>query len=282
MALTGCAASVGAAIRASKGEAHAFENFQMDAGGSSALLAGPALALTLGFDGTGTVSPTGGPDSAGNLPLIATGSYSFNGIPGWALTSPFSFNPVSGTGAGTFDFSNGSDSLFGSLTTAATVTGFALQYSVLGGTGAFLGAHGLGQFVGLLARGSEQSADTVPRDWILELFPSPARWCCSVSVSWAWDSAADAEQLRAALNPARGAGDARGCPLLRQAQLPRLTTSDDSMSSSSSAIEACRTTEGVQSRSFAVLEQQRRIDLLHVDLAHGPAAEAPLADLLED
>jgi PEP-CTERM motif len=111
----------------------------------ASLLAGPAVALTLGFDGTGTVSPTGGPDSSGNLPLIATGSYSFNGIPGWALTSPFSFNPVSGTGAGTFDFSNGSDSLFGSLTTAATVTGFALQYSVLGGTGAFLGAEGSGQ-----------------------------------------------------------------------------------------------------------------------------------------
>lgn len=111
----------------------------------ASLLAGPALALTISFEGTGTVAPTGGPDSAGNLPLVATGTYSFNGIPGWALISPFSFNLISGTGAGTFDFSNGSDSLFGSLTTAATVTGFALQYSVIGGTGAFLGAMGSGQ-----------------------------------------------------------------------------------------------------------------------------------------
>lgn len=111
------------------------------------LLAVPALALTVSFEGSGTVAPTGGPDSAGNLPLFASGDYAFNGVAGWTLASPFSFNLVAGTGTGTFNFSNVAlgDSLFGSLTSTGTPTGFALQYSILGGTGAFLGAFGMGQ-----------------------------------------------------------------------------------------------------------------------------------------
>ena len=66
------------------------------------------------------------------------------------------------------------------------------------------------------------------------------------------------------------------------AQAPRLTTSDVAISSSSSAIVAWpEQSNGLNGGSLAVLEQQRRIDLGEVDLAHGPAAEPPLADLLE-
>ena len=110
------------------------------------LLTGPAAALTIAFQGDGTVTPTGGPDPSGNLPLLALGDYAFNGVGGWQLASPFSFNLISGTGTGTFSFNDGAfgDSLFGSITTAATATGFALQYTILGGTGAFLRASGAG------------------------------------------------------------------------------------------------------------------------------------------
>jgi hypothetical protein len=111
------------------------------------MLAGPALALTVNFEGSGTVAPTGAPDPAGNLPLFASGSYTFNGVAGWTLASPFSFNLAAGTGTGTFNFGNAAfgDSLFGSLTTTGTPTGFALLYSITGGTGSFLGAFGTGQ-----------------------------------------------------------------------------------------------------------------------------------------
>jgi hypothetical protein len=93
------------------------------------------------------VSPTGAPDVSGNLPLLATGSYSFDGVPGWVLSSPFSFNLVAGLGSGTFSFSTATDSLFGSLISTGTATGFSLQYSILGGTGMFAGARGSGSSV---------------------------------------------------------------------------------------------------------------------------------------
>jgi hypothetical protein len=122
------------------------------AGGlATTLIAGSALAGTVSFTGTGFVSPTGAPDPTGNLPLLATGtaSYSFNGVAGWSLNSPFSFNLVSGIGSGTFKFDNDAlgDSLFGTLTTTGIQGGFALQYLIGGGTGVFAGARGWGSSV---------------------------------------------------------------------------------------------------------------------------------------
>ena len=115
------------------------------AGILAALLAGPAVAAKIDFQGSGTVAPTGAPDPSGNLPLFASGNYTFNGAGGWTLASPFTFNLVSGVGSGTFNF-NGAfgDSLFGSLTSTGTPGGFALQYAIMGGTGLFAGATGWG------------------------------------------------------------------------------------------------------------------------------------------
>jgi hypothetical protein len=112
-----------------------------------ALLAGPALASNIAFEGAGSVMPTGAPDGSGNLPLIAVGNYSFDGQAGWSLSSPFTFNLGLGTGSGTFSFSRTADSLFGTLTTAGTQTGFALNYTITGGTGFYQGASGYGESV---------------------------------------------------------------------------------------------------------------------------------------
>jgi hypothetical protein len=108
------------------------------------LIAVPVCASTVSFQGSGTVSPIGPPDPSGNLPLLATGSYLFDGVPGWELLSPFSFNLATGLGSGTFIFSTATDSLSGSLLSQVTPGGFSLQYKILGGTGMFAGARGRG------------------------------------------------------------------------------------------------------------------------------------------
>ena len=114
-------------------------------GALAVLLAGPVAATSIGFEGTGTVTPTGAPDASGNLPLLAAGTYAFDGDPGWDLLSPFVFNLGGGTGSGTFSFSRGADSLFGSLATAAAPGGFLLSYTITGGSGAFASATGWGR-----------------------------------------------------------------------------------------------------------------------------------------
>lgn len=111
------------------------------------LVAVPVYASTVSFEGGGFVSPIGAPDASGNLPLLAAGGYSFDGVPGWELVSPFSFNLGTGLGSGTFSFSTATDSLFGSLLSTGNVTGFSLQYTILGGTGMFSGARGSGSSV---------------------------------------------------------------------------------------------------------------------------------------
>ncbi len=114
---------------------------------AATLLAGPALALSIGFAGAGTVAPTGPPDASGSLPLFAAGDYVLNDAAGWSLTSPFSFNLESGTGSGSFNFARGADSLSGTLTTVGVPGGFALTYAVSGGTGSFAGARGYGRSI---------------------------------------------------------------------------------------------------------------------------------------
>jgi len=115
------------------------------------LIAAPLHAATVNFQGGGTVTPLGGPDAAFNLQLLATGSYSFDGVAGWSLNSPFVYNLGTNLGAGTFTFSTATDSLFGSVLTTGILnpglTGFSLQYSILGGTGMFAGARGSGSSV---------------------------------------------------------------------------------------------------------------------------------------
>lgn len=121
-----------------------------------AMLALPAIAGSdISFEGSGTVTPTEAPDSLGNLPLFATGSYTFNGVGGWVLESPFTFNPAAGTGAGSFAFANNGDSLLGSLTSSWLLgdggpIGFNLLYTITGGTGMYLGARGSGASTVLL------------------------------------------------------------------------------------------------------------------------------------
>lgn len=122
---------------------------------AAALLAASAPAATIDFEGRGTVAPTGAPDESGNLPLFATGSYTFNGIGGWTLESPFTFNVGAGFGSGTFAFSSNGDSLLGSLTSSWLLgesgpIGFNLRYTILGGTGQYLGARGSGASTVLL------------------------------------------------------------------------------------------------------------------------------------
>jgi hypothetical protein len=113
---------------------------------AACLIAAPLSAATVNFEGSGFVTPTGPPE-AGIQPLFASGDYSFDGVSGWGLVSPFDFNLGTGLGAGTFSFSRASDSLFGSLLSTATEGGFSLQYSILGGTGMFAGATGSGSSV---------------------------------------------------------------------------------------------------------------------------------------
>jgi len=118
---------------------------QWTVGIAAALLTGPAFAAIIAFQGAGSVSPTGAPDGAGNLPLLATGEYSLDSQAGWALVSPFSFNLVGGTGSGEFSFTRGGDSLFGTIATVAAPGGFSLRYTIGGGTGLYDGARGNGR-----------------------------------------------------------------------------------------------------------------------------------------
>jgi len=60
-----------------------------------AMLSTPAMALTVGFSGTGNVLPVGPPDGAGNLPLaVIDTAYEVGGVAGWTLEAPFVFNPT--------------------------------------------------------------------------------------------------------------------------------------------------------------------------------------------
>jgi hypothetical protein len=125
---------------------------QIVAAAAAVLLAAPAMALSVPFAGTGLVTPIGPPDADNNLPLMVFNTdYTIGGTPGFGLTSFFTFNLVSGQGAGTFSFSNGPDLLAGTLTTQFTGNGFALSYVMNSGGGQYAGYAGLGgSFVTLL------------------------------------------------------------------------------------------------------------------------------------
>jgi hypothetical protein len=108
-----------------------------------------AQAQSFTFTGQGQVVPTGAPSPTGDLPLaVVNTAYDLPGAGTWALQSAFVFNLVSGTGSGSFSFSQGADSLFGTLSTVQAVvagaSGFEITYSVAGGTGAYAGLTGSG------------------------------------------------------------------------------------------------------------------------------------------
>jgi hypothetical protein len=117
------------------------------------LMAGPiaasATSLSFDFSGTGETFFTAPPNPPSVFVNVRNTAYTLDGLSGWTLDAPLTYDLVSQTGAGTFAFSRGSDSLFGTVTSAGIfagdqLTGFALVYDVLGGSGIFSGVSGSG------------------------------------------------------------------------------------------------------------------------------------------
>ena len=114
-----------------------------------AVFALSAQAQSFTFTGAGEVTPTGPPSGSGDLPLMVINStYDLPGAGTWQLQSSFISNLNTGLGAGSFTFSQGVDSLSGTLTSAAAVVGgangFELEYTITGGSGAYSGRTGSG------------------------------------------------------------------------------------------------------------------------------------------
>jgi hypothetical protein len=138
-----------------------------------------AHAQSFTFTGAGQVTPTGPPSGTGDLPLMVINSaYDLPGAGTWQLQSSFFSNLNTGMGAGSFTFSQGADSLSGTLTSSAAVVagtnGFELGYAVTGGTGAYSGRTGSGSgLVQLL----DDISGPPPYDYIeagiLTLVPEP-------------------------------------------------------------------------------------------------------------
>lgn len=145
-----------------------------------AVAAFTAQAQSFTFTGSGQVTPTGPPSGTGDLPLMVINSaYDFPGAGTWLLQSSFVSNLITGLGAGTFSFSQGADSLAGTLTTAAASvaggTGFELSYTVISGTGVYAGLTGSGSS---LVRLLDDINGPPPFDYleagIMTLVPEPA------------------------------------------------------------------------------------------------------------
>jgi hypothetical protein len=108
-----------------------------------------AAAISFNFDGTGETILTGPQVGNDVFVNVTNTAYTLNGIGGWTLDAPLTYNLVSQTGVGTFSFTRGFDSLSGTFTSAGifnggSLTGFSLAYAVLGGAGIFGGASGSG------------------------------------------------------------------------------------------------------------------------------------------
>jgi hypothetical protein len=119
---------------------------------AGALVAGShaiAAAIVFNFDGTGETFVTGPPVGNDVFVNVTNTAYTLNGVSGWTLDAPLTYNLVSQSGAGTFAFTRGFDSLSGTFNSAGifsggNLTGFSLAYAVLGGAGIFGGASGSG------------------------------------------------------------------------------------------------------------------------------------------
>jgi hypothetical protein len=142
-----------------------------------------ATAATYTFTGAGLVTPTGAPDGGGNLPLtVLDTDYQINGLAGnWTLASSFTFNGGTNTGSGTFTFTRGADSFSGTLATAgapvALGPGFALTYTVTGGTGAFAGkTGGASSYTRIVSDPLGPPPFNYLEAGVLTLVPEPATW----------------------------------------------------------------------------------------------------------
>lgn len=115
---------------------------------AAALLCLPAQAITVNFDGSGSVTgPAQTPPFFVGLEVLpASTSYVVNGDPGWQLGSLFDFNAVTLTGTGTATLSKAGDSISLLINTSTSSLGapLAMTYTAIGGTGAFLGLVGSG------------------------------------------------------------------------------------------------------------------------------------------
>ena len=111
-------------------------------------LGGAAFANPVAYTGSGTVGPVTPVSPTGSSVYVASGSYSFGALGTWELLSTFLFNPVSGTGTGSFEFSQEGSWLGGSISTVAAPVaqgpGFEVTYTIAGGAGLFAGATGAG------------------------------------------------------------------------------------------------------------------------------------------
>ncbi|WP_326532841.1 PEP-CTERM sorting domain-containing protein [Pseudorhodoferax sp.] len=122
----------------------------------AALWVPAAFAQTFIFTGAGALSETSPPDAMGDWGLQANGAaYSFEGYAGsWTLLANFVYNVNSNLGSGSFSFSQGADSLTGTLSSSGSViaqgAGFDIVYTVTGGTGVFAGLTGGGNSVARL------------------------------------------------------------------------------------------------------------------------------------
>lgn len=159
---------------------------QLAVGGVCFVLCSAASALTFTFTGSGEVTPIGPPDGDGNLPLIVINTaYDLPGPGVWDLASSFLFNLVTQTGAGSFAFSLGSDSLSGTLTTVAAPEaggpGFEISYLVTTGTGAYAGMTGSGNALVRLLGDPNLPPTPYLEAGIMNLVPEPSTWMLALA-----------------------------------------------------------------------------------------------------
>lgn len=152
---------------------------QLAVGSVCLALCSAASALTFTFTGSGEVTPIGPPDGDGNLPLMVINTaYDLPGPGVWDLASSFLFNLVTQTGAGSFAFSLGSDSLSGTLATVAAPEaggpGFELAYIVTAGTGAYAGMTGSGNALVRLLGDPNLPPTPYLEAGIMNLVPEPS------------------------------------------------------------------------------------------------------------
>jgi hypothetical protein len=147
---------------------------------ASALLSGLASAMPTTYTGSGLVGPTA-PPIGPTAPFLATGIYDFSGMGSFSLLSNFDFNFVTGTGSGTFSFTQGGQSFSGSLTTTSAPValgpGFEIAYTVTAGTGIYSGFTGGGNgLIRLLSDPAGPPPYSFIEAGIMNVVPEPATY----------------------------------------------------------------------------------------------------------
>ena len=148
--------------------------------GLLAALCSVAHSQTLTYGGSGFVVPLADAIN-GVQPLLASsdGGYALDGETGWSLSAPFDFNFVTGLGEGTFSIGRGADRLVGDLDTRLTGSSpmaFDLTYTVLSGSGRFLGLTGTGRTTVTIVGAPGANGFPYLETGQLTLVPEPASW----------------------------------------------------------------------------------------------------------